>query len=110
MMQPPKELKIISGYVENLTFGSSAATRTAKVAVVSDDGNAYAIMPKGLGTELAQHVNALVEVKGEIKTIPGSTPDASGDAPGDALGEETLFHVWSYNIRDGYDDAWYDEE
>ena len=98
MMQPPKELKTIYGYVEPLTFGSSAAAQTAKVAVVSDDGNTYAIMPKGLGTELALHVSALVEVKGEIKNALESSD------------EEALFHVWSYNIRDGYDDAWYDEE
>ncbi len=97
-MQPPKELKTINGYVEPLTFGSYAA-QSAKVAVVSDDGNTYVIMPKGLGTELALHMNALVEVRGEIKNPLESSAD-----------EGAMFHVQSYNIRDGYDDAWYDEE
>ena len=86
-----KETIVIRGYVESVPPGHDALQK-AKVSIVTEDGTIYYVLPKGVGTELLQHISAPVEIRG--------TPSENG---------ETLFiQVSTFQVEDGYDDSWYD--
>ena len=87
-----KDIVVVRGYVEAMPLGPGNE-KNAKVAIVTEDGTRYSVLPKGPGLELLQEVGAPVEAKGLMSS------------------DEGLFfiQVSSFEIQDGFDDAWYDE-
>lgn len=65
-----------------------------RVAVQTEDGTEYHVIPKGMGMDLAHHVNVGVEVTGQVQEND----------------ETFLVMVRSYKLQDEYDDEWYDDD
>ena len=102
-----QELRTIRGYVQALpkALGREDA---ARVAVVAGDGTQYHVQHKSAGMDLADFISADVEVRGVILSLP-VTPESAAEPPE----EETkafLISVRSYQLIDGYDDPWYDDD
>ena len=81
------------GYIVTLPDGL-AGSESARVALRAEDGGEYLITPKGMGLDLAEHINAKVEVTGSVQR-----------------GEEAVFlTVRGYRVEDAFEDGWYDDD
>lgn len=88
------ELLNLSGFVQTIltTDGESPSS----IALVLADGTECPILHKGAGVDLVDHIGADVE-------IVACWEEESGAEGGKAL------RVRSYNVTDGYEDSWYDD-
>jgi hypothetical protein len=95
-----QEFLTIRGYVQSLPT-LPGLDETAKVAVITDNGDEYPVLHKGAGISLIGNINANVEVTGQL--FRPAPEDAEADKP------ECFLSVKSYRLTDGFDDPWYDD-
>lgn len=69
-MNADKSVQKLEGDVVVFTSNSNACGG-ARVALVTDSGDEYAIVPKGAGVDLAELLSARVAVSCEIRTSEG---------------------------------------
>ena len=100
-----QELRTIRGYVQALPRAHGRED-AAKVAVVADDGTHYHILHKGAGMDLVDFISADVEVRGVIHPL---APENAAEPPEDEAKAFSL-SVRGYQLTDGYDDPWYDDD
>lgn len=92
-MTSQQNLITVRGYV--VALPRQGGRDDAKVAIQDDDsGVEYKVVPRGMGLDLADHVNAKAEVT-------GTTQEKD---------EEVFIHVRQYKTQDEYDDDWYDDD
>lgn len=89
------ELLNLSGFIQ--TILSSGNDNPSTIVLVLNDGTECPILHKGAGVDLVDHIGADVEVVACWENVP----DIDG---GKAL------RVRSYNVTDGYEDPWYDDD
>lgn len=82
----------VQGYIVSIPSGE--IEEGAKVAIQTDAGAEYFILPKGMGLDLMEHVNAKAEVSGIVEK----------------RGENNFLLVRNYSVRDGFEDDWYDDK
>ena len=75
----------------------------AKVVVTAEDGTQYHILHKGAGMDLVDYISADVEVEGVAYPL-AATAEVEGEEE-----KAFLLTVRRYQLIDGYDDPWYDD-
>ncbi len=88
-----QNLITVRGYVMALP-SSQEGREDAKVALQSDNGEEYIILPRGMGIDLVDLINAGVEITGSLQE----------------RGEYKFIQVRQYKTQDEYDDHWYDDK
>lgn len=83
--------QILVGYI--VAVPDSETEKGARAALQTDDGTEYFILPKGMGIDIAEHVNARAELSGLIEESGGLK----------------FVMVRNYSIQDGFEDDWYDD-
>lgn len=81
----------ITGYI--MTVPDGETEEGARASLQSDDGVVYFILPKGMGLDLMEHINAKAEVNGLVEERGGSR----------------FILVRNYAVQDGFEDDWYDD-
>lgn len=92
IMSGQQNLRTVTGYI--ITVPDGEAGEGVRVSVETDDGTEYFIVPKGMGLDLMEHVNARAEVRGIVEE----------------RGESRFLAVRAYTVRDGFEDDWYDDK
>jgi len=90
-----QEVMTLKGFVQAIP--RSTAEDGARVALVTTSGEEYPVLHKGAGVDLVDHISADVEVTASLVEMP----EIEG---GKAL------RVRKYQVLDGYEDPWYDDE
>ena len=92
-MTSQQNLITVRGYV--IALPKHTGKDDAKVAIQDDEsGTEYLVVPRGMGLDLADHINAKAEVTGAVEEKD----------------EELFIHVRQYKPQDEYDDDWYDDD
>lgn len=92
-MNSEQTQKTVNGYIIAIPRGNSNED-SAHIALHDDNGTEYLVVPKGIGIDLMEHVNARAEVTGLLEEK-----------------DEALYLlVRSYNVQDGFEDDWYDDK
>ena len=91
-MTSQQNLVTVRGYIVSLP--KQGGRDDAKVAVQDENGAEYLVLPRGMGLELADNVNAKVEVTGALQDKD----------------EQKFILVRQYQLMDEYDDQWYDDK
>ena len=102
-----QDVRTIRGFVQALPK-AQGKEEAAKVAIVAEDGTEYHIPHKGAGMDLVDFISADVEVEGFVCPLPVA-PTQEEDA-GEDVPRVFQLTVRSYQLADGYDDPWYDDE
>jgi hypothetical protein len=92
-MTGQQEQQTVRGYIVSLPLRKEAGEDSAKVALQDDSGREYHIVPRGMGMDLAGHINARVEVTGSVQQKE------------DLL----LLQVRKYSVDDAFEDDWYND-
>ncbi len=82
-----QNLQTVRGYISALPRVKQSE-ETARVAITTDEGKDFQVIHKGVGTDLADHVSANVEVQGIISE----------------QGENVHIYVRTYKIADDWCD------
>ena len=82
----------LKGYIVALPRGSGGG-EGARAALQTEDGVEYPILPRGMGLEIVEHINARVEVTGVEQR----------------RGETVYLLLRSYTVEDAFEDDWYDD-
>ena len=90
-MSPQEKQETIIGYI--MTVPDGETEEGARASLQTDDGVEYFILPKGMGLDLTEHVNARAEVNGLVNE----------------QGDSRFILVRSYSVQDGFEDDWYDD-
>lgn len=91
-MTSQQNLTTVRGYV--IALPKQGGKDDAKVAIQDENGNEYLVLPRGLGIDLVDYINAGVEVTGSLHEKD----------------EQRFIHVRQYRMQDEYDDQWYDDK
>ena len=92
-MTSQQNLITVRGYV--IALPKQGGREDAKVAVQDDDsGTEYLVLPRGMGLDLVDHINAKVEVTGTLQEKD----------------ENKFIQVRQFKTQDEYDDDWYDDD
>ena len=91
-MTSQQNLTTVRGYV--VTLPKQGGKDDAKVAIQDDNGTEYLVLPRGMGLDLVDHINAGVEVTGTVQEKD----------------EQRFILVRQYKTQDEYDDQWYDDD
>ncbi|MDR1125410.1 MAG: hypothetical protein LBM64_05020 [Deltaproteobacteria bacterium] len=92
-MSSQQNLITVRGYVVALP-GNQEGCEDAKVAVHKENGEEYVIIPRGMGIDLVDLINAGVEVTGALLERGG----------------HKFIQVRQYKPQDEYDGHWYDDK
>lgn len=92
-MAEQQNLQTVKGFVVVLPK-QGGAEDAAKVAVLDDNGVEFHILPRGMGIDLVDHINAGVEVVGTVQEKD----------------DVRYMHVRNYKVQDDYEDHWYDDD
>lgn len=92
-MSSQQNLITVRGYVVVLPSNQEGC-EDAKVALHDENGEEYVIVPRGMGIDLVDLINAGVEVTGTLQE----------------RGEHKFIQVRQYKTQDEYDDHWYDDK
>ncbi len=87
-------LQTVTGYIVSIPRHNGIKEEGAKVALHDDAGNEYHILPKGVGIDMVDHINAKVQITGLVQ----SKDDVQ------------YLQVRSYVIDDAFEDGWYDDD
>lgn len=90
-MSGQQKQQIINGYIVTVPRGEADAS--IHVALHTDNGDEFFILPKGMGIDLVEHVNARAEVSGIVEQRD----------------EAHFILVRNYTVKDGFEDDWYDD-
>lgn len=90
-MSSQAKQETIIGYI--MTVPDGETEKGARGSLQTDDGVEYFILPKGMGLDLMEHINARAEVNGLVEEH----------------GESRFILVRSYSVQDGFEDDWYDD-
>ncbi|MDL2314417.1 hypothetical protein LJC36_05505 [Desulfovibrio sp. OttesenSCG-928-C14] len=91
-MTSQQNLITVRGYIVSLP--RKDGKEDAKVTVQAEDGVEYYIVPKGMGMDLVEHINAGVELSGLLQEQD----------------ERKFILVRQYQINDQFEDEWYDDD
>ncbi|MDR2892736.1 MAG: hypothetical protein LBV80_06605 [Deltaproteobacteria bacterium] len=91
-MTSQQNLVTVRGYI--ISLPKQAGRDDAKVAVQDESGVEYLVLPRGMGLDLADNVNAKVEVAGIVQDKD----------------DQRFILVRQYQLMDEYDDQWYDDK
>lgn len=92
-MSSQQNIITVRGYVVALP-NNQEGSEDAKVAVQSENGEEYLVIPRGMGIDLVDLINAGVEVSGALQERDGIK----------------FIQVRQYKTEDEYDDHWYDDK
>lgn len=92
-MSAQQEQRTLKGYIIALPRQPGAGEEHAKAALLGEDGLEYHIVPRGMGIDLAGHINAGVEVSGLVWQKE----------------EQFFVQVRDYTVDDAFEDDWYDD-
>ena len=94
-MTSQQKFTTLRGYVVALpNLGKHDGGEEAKVAVHDENGLEYLVLPRGMGIDLVEHINARVEVSGILQERNG----------------QAYIQIRQFKAQDEYDDKWYDDE
>lgn len=91
-MSGQQNLQNINGYIVAVPDGETE--EGARVSIHTDDGAEYFIIPKGMGLDIMEHINARAEVSGLVEERGGLR----------------FMIVRTYSVQDGFEDDWYDDK
>ena len=92
-MTGQQQQKTVMGYIVSLPRQSGAKEESAKVALQDKNGLEYHILPKGMGIDMVEHINAKAEITGIVQQK-----------------DDILYlQVRSYTVDDAFEDDWYDD-
>ncbi|MDR2503700.1 MAG: hypothetical protein LBD82_04870 [Deltaproteobacteria bacterium] len=91
-MSGEQEQITLKGYIVALPR-HAGGEEGARAALRTEDGLEYRILPKGMGLDLAAHINARVEVTGLVRHKE----------------DPRLLQVRKYIVDDAFEDDWYDD-
>ncbi|MDL2285740.1 hypothetical protein LJB93_03245 [Desulfovibrio sp. OttesenSCG-928-F07] len=89
-----EQLQTVTGYIVALPKQPGAKEDAAKVALQDNNGNEFYIIPKGMGIDMVEHINAKAEITGMVHEKD----------------EVTFIQVRNYTVDDAFDDDWYDDD
>jgi hypothetical protein len=90
-MSSQQNINTIRGYI--IAQPKNGGRDDAKIAIQDEGGEEFLIIPKGLGIDLVDYINAKAEITGIIQE----------------QNEHKFIQVRKYTLQDEYEDQWYDD-